>query len=79
MIVKSSVINDSFTILEDSYDVLIDKRDIMVNAYSNALDSGSIFKFEYTKHTEEGNKLYLCCYSPELLTTSRIDFVIIES
>jgi len=79
MIVRTSSNNETFVVKESSYEVLTEMRDNLVRLYSDSVSHECMFKFEYIKHTEEGNKQYLTCYSPELLKLSRIDFVIIES
>ena len=79
MIVRTSSNNETFVIKESSYEVLSEMRGNLVRSYRDAVKHDCLFKFEYIKHTEEGNKQYMTCYSPEILKLSRIDFVIVES
>lgn len=78
MIVRTPTNNETFIIKESSYDELTEMRDNLVRLYSDSVTHECLFKFEYIKHTEEGNKHYMTCYTPESLKLSRIDFVIFE-
>lgn len=79
MIIRTSSNTETFIIKESTYDELTEMRDNLVRLYSDTVSHECMFKFEYIKHTEEGNKQYMTCYSPEILKLSRIDFVIVES
>ena len=77
MTVRAQV-NETFNIKESSYDDLTEIRDNLVRLYHDSIKYECLFKFGYIEHTEEGNRHYMSCYSPEFLKISRIDFVIIE-